>query len=508
MIAMRNVKLFEVDKACCIPYDRRAMNIKSLVLTTLAALAPLGFAQQELPVPGDANHAAVTETWEQRNQRMDWWRKARFGMFIHYGLYSGLAGEFQGNPGGGEWIQCNLGLDTDTYAAEAKPLFKPSPSCAEEWATLAEKAGCRYMVLTSKHHEGFALFDTRTTDYSSAHLAGRDIVKEFADAARRHGMRVGLYHSVIDWHHESYDNTICPGLCYPTGQAAMLKAKGIKRDHAAYQKYLFQQVRELLSQYGTIDIIWWDYSQGAAEGERGWKAPSLISLCRELQPGIIMNNRLYAFSGFDPGQDKKELDLRCGDFTTPEKRIPAAGYPGLDWEACMTIGDKWGYSRYDKNLKAPSTIIRQLQECAAKGGNLLLNVGPRADGSIPEGVAEVMSRVGAWMEVNGEAIYESLPLEGVELPEGWLGCVVHESIFLFPPPMAPDKDVTLRLLAYEVDTVAPSVQGQPDCPIRMVRVEEESFGECPAAYMEFTIPAKAWSQAVECMPVIRLDNDR
>lgn len=475
------------------------MDFKTLVIAMVAALAPLSPAQQSLPAGG---------ALEQHVLRMDWWRKAKFGMFIHYGLYSGLAGEFRGEPGGGEWIQCNLGLDTDTYAAEAKPLFKPAPGCAEAWASLAEKAGCRYMVLTSKHHEGFSLFDTTTTDFCAARLVGRDLVREFTDAARRHGMRVGLYYSVIDWHHDAYDNTICPDLCYPVGQASMLKGKGIARNHAAYQAYMHRQVRELLTNYGTIDIAWWDYSQGAAEGERGWKAPELINMCRQLQPGIIMNNRLYAFSGYDPALDKKGLDLRCGDFTTPEKRIPAEGYPGLDWEACMTIGEKWGYSRYDKNLKSPSTIIRRLQECAAKGGNLLLNVAPMADGSIPKGVVDVMLRVGEWMGVNGEAIYGSLPLEGVKLPEGWMGSVVNESIYLFPPPMKPEKAVVLRLLAHEVDTVAPSVVGQPGCHIGMVRVEEEKGGIEPDVYMDFTIPAEAWSHAVEGLPVIRLDNDR
>lgn len=483
------------------------MHIRTLAIAALTAIAPLAAARQELPAKGDANHAAVTETREQRDQRMDWWRKAKFGMFIHFGLYSGLAGEFQGKPGGGEWIQCNLGLDTDTYAATALPLFKPAPGCAEAWAELAEKAGCRYMVMTSKHHEGYALFDTATTDYCAGKHLGRDLVREFMEAARRHGMKAGLYHSVIDWHHPSYDNTICPDLCYPKGQAENLKKKGVPRDHAAYLRYLHGQVRELMTRYGKVDVVWWDYSQGRAEGSLGWKAPELMDMCRTLQPGIIMNNRLYAFSGFDPRQDKMELDLRCGDFTTPEKRIPAEGYPGLDWEACMTVGDKWGYSRYDMRIKPPSAIIRQLQECAAKGGNLLLNVGPKADGSIPEAVADVFCRVGEWMRVNGQAIYDAKPLAGVHLPEGWLGSMVNETIYLFPPAGQPGKAVVLRLAAHEIDNVSPAVLGQPESSIRMRRVEEETGGGEPDAYMEFTIPAESWGRAVEGMPVICLEND-
>ena len=296
-----------------------------LALAAAAVLPVMG--QQSLPAAGDADHAAVTETAAERDARMAWWREAKFGMFIHYGLYSGLGGFFKGKFGGGEWIQRNLRLDTETYAAEAEPLFRPAEGCTEEWAKLAEEAGCRYMVLTSKHHEGFALFDAPNSDYSSMKLVGRDLVREFAESARRHGMRVGLYHSVIDWHQKDYDNTICPDLCYPEDQAQMLKARGIPRNHAAYQQYLHEQVRTLLTKYGKIDILWWDYSQGAAAGERGWKAPALMTMCRELQPGVIMNNRLYSFSGFDKSRDGVQLDLRCGDYTTPEKRIPEKGYP-------------------------------------------------------------------------------------------------------------------------------------------------------------------------------------
>ncbi|MBQ4613676.1 MAG: alpha-L-fucosidase [Akkermansia sp.] len=473
-----------------------------VMTTMLFLLAGYAMAQQDLPVKGDANHAPVRETMEERDARMAWWRDAKFGMFIHYGLYSGLAGEFKGQPGGTEWIQTNLGLDTDTYAAEAKPLFKPAPGCAEKWAELAKAAGCRYMVLTSKHHDGFALFETKTSDYSSHALLGRDIVKEFAVAARNHGMRVGLYHSVIDWHHPAYDNTICPDLCYPVNQAEMLRQKGISRDQEAYCRYLHAQVQELLSNYGTLDIIWWDYSQGAAEGERAWKAPALIEMCRKANPEIIMNNRLYSFSGFDKSRDGVQLDLRCGDYTTPEKRIPEQGYPGIDWEACMTVGDKWGYNRYDVKLKEPSVIIQQLQQCAARGGNLLLNIGPMADGSVPEGVEDVFRRVGKWMEVNGEAIYGSRPVPSIHLPEGWMASIVYEETYIFPPKMQPTEDVVLRIRAHEIDTVEPTVLGQPECIIKMERVEEPGDEE-PAAYMQFTIPASAWADAVEGIPVFK-----
>ena len=482
-----------------------------LVLFTLACAAGListSYAQETAPtIPGDEDHAPLYENETQRDERMSWWRNAKFGMFIHYGLYSGLGGEFQGRGGGGEWIQHNLNLDSDTYAAEAIPLFTPSEECAEQWAALAEQAGCRYMVLTSKHHEGFALFDTATTDFNSVKTAGRDVVKLFTEAARKHGLRVGFYHSVIDWHHPSYDNTIFRGLCYPPRQAAALKAKGIPRDHKAYQQYLHAQVRELMTKYGKIDVIWWDYSQGALSGARGWQAPKLIEMVRELQPGIIMNNRLYAYGGLNPASDAAGLDLRCGDFTTPEKRLlQRNGSSTHDWETCMTLGNHWGYNKKDAaHYKTPVRLIRCLQQCAAYGGNLLLNVSPRGDGSLTPEAIELFQRIGRWMEVNSESIYGSKPVPSITLPEGWLVTIVGEDTYLFAPHLNPKKAVTLRIPAHEIDTVKPEVLGQPESTVEVRRVEEPGEDE-PHAFMEFTIPAAVWQQAVEGLPVIKLIN--
>ena len=455
--------------------------------------------------------ASVQETKEQRDARMKWWRDAKFGMFIHYGLYSGLAGYFQNVPGGGEWIQCNLGLDTDTYAAETLPLFQPAPGCTEAWAELAREAGCRYMVLTSKHHEGFALFDACNSDYCSGKLLGRDLVKEFADSARKAGMKVGLYHSVIDWHQKDYDNTICPDLCYPVGQAAMLAEKQVPRNQSAYQEYLHTQVRQLVRNYGPIDIMWWDYSQGAAEGE-AWKARELMQICRDANPGVLFNNRLYSFSGFDPAEDGKALDFSKGDFSTPEKRIPREGYPGRDWEACMTIGNRWGYHRDDfLNYKSPEKIILQLQECAAKGGNLLLNIGPKADGSIPEGQIEVFKRVGAWMKVNGESVYESRPLgKALDLPEELSGSIVWDDIYIFLPKREAgeeEMDYVFSFPANQVNAVYPTILGQEDCEVTMERVEEKDEDGEIQYYLDITVPAEAWHNAVEGLPVLKLGYD-
>ncbi len=482
-----------------------------LALAATAALT-LSSAHAEEPVAPALAEGIYAEAPVQdaHDARMQWWREAKFGMFIHYGLYSGLGGEFMGQRSGAEWSQCNLNLDSESYGREALALFTPAPGCTEEWAELAAQAGCSYMVLTTKHHEGFALWQTAESNFSSGEQLGRDLVREFVESARARELYVGFYHSVIDWHHPAYDNSICPDLCYPKGQEAWLRQRNIPRDQEAYKKYLHAQVRELLTDYGKIDIMWWDYSQGAAEGERAWGAPELMAMCRELQPGIIMNNRLYAFSGLDPASDKPELDPAKGDFTTPEKRLLEEYLVDFDWEACMTVGNNWGYNRYDTQLKSPATIILQLQQCAARGGNLLLNINPMADGRVPEGVADCFRRIGAWMDVNGEAIYGSHPQPEVTLPEGISCSQVEEDLYIFLPAEAPadGSDYVLRLHATELDAVRPTLLGQPGCKLKMAREEVDVAGaDEPVGYLCITIPAAAWQNAVEGLTVLRLAAD-
>ncbi len=496
----------------------RRMNIRhSLPLSFLAATLCLAYAQQEESLAQASDVRAIADgiyTAEpapsEQDERMHWWREAKFGMFIHYGLYSGLGGEFKGQKCGAEWTQRNLRLDSETYAREALPRFKPAPGCTEEWAELAAQAGCSYVVLTTKHHDGFALWNTAQSDFSASKALGRDLVREFVESARARELYVGFYHSVIDWHHPAYDHSICPDLCYPEGQADWLRQRNIPRDHEAYKAYLHAQVRELLTNYGQVDIMWWDYSQGAAEGERAWGAPALMQMCRELQPGVIMNNRLYAYSGLDPDSDKLGLDLAKGDFATPEKHVPAEYSGQFDWETCLPVGHNWGYNRYDTQLKSPAAIIRHLQECVSRGGNLLLNINPRADGSVPEGVADCFLRIGAWMDVNGEAIYGSEAVPHLMMPEGNLCVRVEEDLCVFLPGQAPADgcDYVLRLLARQVDAVRPSILGQPDCKLKMERIEVEEEGrDEPTAYLCISIPASAWQQAPEGLPVLLLAAD-
>ncbi len=354
--------------------------------------------------------ARGAETARERDARMAWWREARFGMFVHWGLYSGLAGTWEGKPvgdkGGMEWIQQRVRVDTDTYAKAAVPLFQPKRGFAREWARLAREAGCKYVVFTTKHHEGFALHDSQVSEYDAGSVLHRDLVKEIVSALRAEGLRVGFYHSVIDWHHDQYAYGLSQQLSHP------LKGKAYpngERDHSKYLDFLHAQVRELAANY-PVDILWWDYSSQDFQGETAWRAAELMSMVRQYRPRIIMNNRLYrtpeaGWSGMGTAGYLLRLDPQYGDFITPEQHIPDTGMPGIDWETCMTMNTTWGYSDHDHAWKTPEILIRNLVDIASKGGNYLLNIGPKADGTVPEPSVAALRAIGQWMNVNSESIY-------------------------------------------------------------------------------------------------------
>jgi alpha-L-fucosidase len=350
----------------------------------------------------------AAETKEQRDARMDWWRQARFGMFVHWGLYSGLAGTWKDKPvgdqGGMEWIEQRVGADTWEYAHEAVPRFRPKEGFATDWAKLAHEAGCKYVVFTTKHHEGFCLFDSQYTDYDAKDLVGRDLCREIVDAVRGEGLKVGFYHSVIDWHHPQYDYDKAGQLPHPLHGKPSPNGP---RNHDIYVDYLHHQAKELFSNYGPVDIIWWDYSKEGNEGPF-WRAEQLMAMARQLQPAIISNNRLYHIPDIEKEDSSGRLRTwkpEQGDFTTPEQTIPATGIPGVDWEVCMTMNTTWGYSEHDHAWKPTQTLIRNLVDIVSKGGNYLLNIGPKGDGSIPEESVAAMQAIGKWMATNGEAIY-------------------------------------------------------------------------------------------------------
>ena len=402
----------------------RSLTLAALVLTTVSLAAH-----------------AVTETSAERDRRMSWWREARFGMFVHWGLYSGLAGTWNGKPvateGGMEWIQQRVKADTDTYQKAAIPLFKPKPGFANEWARLAKQGGARYVVFTTKHHDGFALHDSGVSEYDAGSMLHRDLVKEIVDALRTEGLRIGFYHSVIDWHHDQYEYARSQQLPHP------LKGQPYPngtRDHQKYLAYLRGEVDELLSHYGPIDVLWWDFSAQDFQGQEAWHAFDLMDLARARNPKIIMNNRL--FRSVEAGWKSMEmegytasLDPKYGDFITPEQHIPDTGMPGVDWETCMTMNTTWGYSAHDHAWKSDETLIRNLVDISSKGGNYLLNIGPTGDGTVPAESVKSMEAIGRWMHVNGDAIYGTTASRFTSLPWGrstTKGATIYLHVFDWP----------------------------------------------------------------------------
>jgi len=366
-------------------------------------------------------NAVHAETPAERDSRMTWWREARFGMFVHWGLYSGLAGTWKGKKvgdrGGMEWIQQRVKADTWEHAHEAVPRFKPTKDFAKEWAALAREAGCRYLVFTSKHHDGFALFASDVTTYDAKDLVGRDLCKEIVDACKAEGLKVGFYHSVIDWHHPQYDYVAAGALPYPLKNKPSPNGP---RNHAVYVDFLHRQAEELMTGYGGVDVIWWDYSKKGNEGPF-WRADELMAMVRKHQPAIISNNRLYHVTSPKDSSHADRLrawDPKQGDFTTPEQHIPATGVPGVDWEVCMTMNTTWGFSEHDSAWKTDEKLIRNLVDIVSKGGNYLLNIGPKGDGSVPAESVSSMKAISRWMRTNSESIYGTSASLFPKLPWG------------------------------------------------------------------------------------------
>ena len=422
---------------------------------------------------------ASAESPTQRNERMSWWREARFGMFVHWGLYSGLAGNWDGKPlgkkGGMEWIQHFVKTDTDTYAKAALPKFQPKPGFAREWAKLAKNAGCRYLVFTTKHHDGFGLYTSKFGDYNAGAKLNRDLAKEIVDACRAEGLKVGFYHSLIDWHHDQYDNTRAKGLPYPLGGKPLPNAP---RDHSKYIDYLHSQVGELLTNYGPVDILWWDFSSKNFQGDEAWRATELLKFVRSKQPQIIVNNRLYSAHTINADSNEhSEFSTDRGDFSTPEQRIPATGMPGVDWETCMTLNATWGYSDHDHGWKSEETLIRNLADIASKGGNYLLNIGPKGDGSLTPETVKSFEAIGAWMKTNSEAIYGTIASPFTNLSWGRAtrkGQTIYLIVFDWP------KDQKLHLpLKNRIENV--SLLAQPETKITSANTESGTIIEVPAS---------------------------
>lgn len=356
-----------------------AVKMRRLLRCVLFAFALGTMVASGAPAEIESPNPYAQETPAQRDARMQWWREARFGMFIHWGVYSVPAGRYHGQPVGGigEWIMYNAKIPCAEYRAFARE-FNPVQYDPDAWVQLARDAGMKYIIITSKHHDGFALFDTKASDWNvvKATPYGQDLLKPLAEACRRHGLKLGFYYSQAqDWNNRG--GIVC-------GQQHWDRAHDGDTD-AYIRNVAAEQVRELLTGYGPIAVFWWDTPCDMTRQ----RADILLPLLR-LQPGIIHNNRL----GIYPG-----------DTDTPEQEIPATGIPGRDWETCMTMNDTWGFKSDDQNWKSTATLVRNLVDIASKGGNYLLNVGPTRQGLFPEPSVQRLREIGRWMRVNGAAIH-------------------------------------------------------------------------------------------------------
>lgn len=345
---------------------------------------------------------------EAYERRMAWYTQARFGMFIHWGLYA--------IPARGEWVRNAERIPNEEYDPYMREF---NPACCDmmEWMRAAKAAGMRYVVMTAKHHDGFCLFDSAYTDFKSTNSpAGRDFVREYLEAARACGLRAGLYFSLIDWRHPDFPHY--GDAHHPMRDNPAYGNEGRKFDR--YLTYLHNQVRELCTNYGKLDLLWFDFSYGGLRGE-AWKATALVDMVRSLQPEVIIDNRLeVSGEGFGSLAEGQPTPYH-GDFVSPEQIIPPNGLRDTEgrpliWESCVTMNNHWGYCAVDHDYKPAPMLIKKLVECVSKGGNLLLNVGPDARGRFPRESVEILAEIGRWMDRNGESIYGCGPA-GLDKPD-------------------------------------------------------------------------------------------
>jgi len=351
-----------------------------ILMVLMATLLPYTYAQKKI----------WNETPEQKTERLKWWTDARFGMFIHWGLYAQAARH--------EWVKKNERISDEDYQKYFE-IFNPDLFDPVEWAKKAKAAGMKYAVITTKHHEGFNMFASKYTDYNVMNTPyGKDIIKQWVDAFRAEGLGIGFYYSLIDWHHPEYTiDRVHP-------QSAKTKEEydelNKDRDMSVYREYLKNEVREILTNYGKIDILWLDFSFPGEFGKdhNDWGSVDLIKMVREIQPEIIVNDRL----------DLKDY-WGGWDFTTPEQfkvqKWPEENGVRIPWETCQTFSGSWGYYRDENTWKDNKQLLVLLIESVSKGGNLLLNVGPTARGTFDERATKALEGMGEWMKYNSRSIY-------------------------------------------------------------------------------------------------------
>ncbi len=359
------------------------------------------FACNNTPPTEEETVDYLTESQADKDQRMEWWRDATFGMFIHWGAYAVPAGTYKGEPieGIGEWIMEKAQIPIPDYE-EYVAAFNPVDFDAREWARIAREAGMKYMVITSKHHDGFCLWDSEVTEYDiiDATEFDRDILAELKEACEAEGIELGFYHSIMDWHHPDAQSIAYPN--YNTQDTTNPNFDNY------VQNYLKPQVKELVEKYDPA-LIWFD-----GEWIPDWTheyGVDMYNYLRNLKPELIINNRVDKGRQGMAGMNKDDRQY-AGDFGTPEQEILEEA-SDFDWESCMTMNDTWGYKTFDDNWKSAETLIHNLVDIAAKEGNYLLNVGPKANGVIPEPSVERLAEMGSWLDVNGEVIYATERLD-------------------------------------------------------------------------------------------------
>ena len=335
-----------------------------------------------------------TEPSVAKDQRLEWWRDARFGMFIHWGLYAIPAGEWNGKeiPGIGEWIMAQANIPVSDYEQFATQ-FDPMRYDPIKWVQIAKDAGMKYIVITSKHHDGFCLFDTTATEWDVVDSTpyGKDLLRPLADECRKQGIKFCIYYSIMDWHHPAQAAS-------EQGYNPTIMRDGRKDEYVDYMK---QQLKELIDSCNP-EVIWFD-----GEWVDWWTeddGKDLYAYLLELKPTLIVNNRVGKGRKGMEGLNKDDKEY-SGDFGTPEQEIPATGVPGVDWESCMTMNNTWGYQKNDHDWKSEKKLLHNTIDIVSKGGNFLLNVGPTAEGEIPAQSVNRLAAIGRWMKQNGEAIY-------------------------------------------------------------------------------------------------------